>query len=219
MNDLAEPKKCDRARWRRTYVASFGFGKLENVAMWVVYGDPLCDAVRMGFGTEDVVAAVDAVRDDGALVSEVKGDGTYPSLRLDKVSVDIHDIVYATGKSLSWDENRLRGDVCADVEEAMRDPEMLGYVKDFAWRYERETRIVVTLPPGSPMPSRIAIPFQRAIEHADIVLGPCTAQARAREFLRRECAYGKMFRKVKIRKRCEKCGFDRTDRCPLLGMD
>lgn len=226
MNDLAEPFKGDPNKWGRTYVASFAFGKLENVAMWGIYGNPFREAVRIRFGQKELLADVQAVKECRQVVSVViKGSGgsfRYEPLDcgLDNgIDISVHDVSYWTGASLVWDGNKLTSRKCTDVAAATRNPLMTGYVKNFAWQYEHETRIVITLPRTiARPPDVIAIPFPTAIRNAQITLGPCTTRSLFEQIVGTpvgsdERSY--LTNQVMLRFRCDMCKAKDDHKCPL----
>lgn len=221
MNDLAEPTKGDTEKWKRTYVASFAFGKLENVAMWGIYGNPFAEAVRIRFGRKDVLSDVRKVETHQAKIFSVtKAENqkfAYTDLLdeiCDAAEISLHDIGYWTGRSLYWDGNKKSGRRCPDIGEAPRRRNMTGFVKNVAWQYERETRLVITLPNlvVNP-PEMIAIPFESAIKNAKVLRGPCTVLDEDGE----DCYYEQshLYGKVRFRHHCEVC-LAKTKRCPFL---
>jgi len=221
MNDLAEPDKGDVEKWRRTYVASFSFGKLENVAMWGIYGNPFDEALRIRFGRGDVLEDVRKIKDRQAKIFSVKKteDSQFKYVDLsdeicERTEISLHDIGYWTGRSLYWDGNKMSARRCPDIGEAPRRRDMTGFVKNVAWQYERETRLVITLPNSVVRPpDMIAIPFEAAIDNAEVLRGPCTTPDKCSQMDNHEPS--RLYGKVRFRHHCDACAV-KSKPCPFF---
>lgn len=208
-------------KWGRTYVASFAFGKTESVAMWAIYGDPIYKGVRIRFDKDTFVAAVQAV--SGQQVFEVGEHGEYRPLKIDNgacVKAVTSDVVYALEKSITWDGAKLRLDKSSGCGLDARDESLLGVVKNFAWRYEKETRILVTLPCGMKYPKRIAVPFGKAIDAMSITRSPCMTKEGFDRMLSCEgfvhsSKASNLFMQVRLPRQCRRCPRGKAGCCPL----
>lgn len=173
INDQHEAKmKGAWSVWDKTYIGSFAFGTSENMAMWGLYGLPWEDAIRIaipkkamlewmnsiqsamlwdGDTNGEVVQNPEVVLTDIVYVSGLKDDNTYRLTHTDKSKT-----IYNSGELLHIDER----------------PEMTGYIKNYAWRYENEARLIVRFP-NSVYADRIAINIpEMVLDEFWITTGP-----------------------------------------------
>ena len=175
LNDLHEiDNKGDNRRWARTYITCFGysgeesinytsneganFTGEENMAMWGMYGKPKTDAVRISFPRQTFFELVNKAS------VKVKPDDT------NNINVGfiekIHptDVFYAKGSEIDSAlefqthidkkiEFELNDNEC-NSENSKQDNrlfkflknfEFTGCVKNYAWHYENEVRIIATI--------------------------------------------------------------------------
>ena len=129
--------------WNKTYIGSFSYGAAENMAMWGLYGLPWEDAVRIEIPKEAMTAWVNSI-------NEVELWGSNDPL---PVNADVHlsDIVYVHGQAGSNKMQLTHRDTTMWVTQGSglmgvdRDPRMTGYIKNYAWHYENEVRLIVRL--------------------------------------------------------------------------
>lgn len=147
MNDQQEcMAKGSLDVWDRTYIGCFSYGESENMAMWGLYSIPWEDAVRISIPQKEMRewicnrrTCVYAVTDDGAIVDSNIGN-KHPK-------IELTDIVYIgrteSGNSLklNWKDSTLFIEKTPSLQGIDTRPEMTGYIKNAAWRYENEVRI------------------------------------------------------------------------------
>lgn len=150
INDQHEYRAKGSAEcWDRTYLGSFSFGESENMAMWGLYGLPWDEAIRISIpkkvmkkwiaGTADVYSAKFV---DGALKTQ--------QLRT-PFRARLSDIVYIDGKQgsnsskLFWNSESLFLQEKALLRGIDLEPQMTGFIKNDAWKYENEVRVHIQL--------------------------------------------------------------------------
>lgn len=174
LNDLQEVKKFGvRSVAKRTYQASFVHSSGESAAMWGLYAlkDPY--ALRISISKRAMEAWMKEIcfPAKDAKVCESKMNELW--LGCDYVSnnsnenrklkksvefVQFHDLIYAAVENserssfdirrtnvLFWNDAKFRGDKISDFKEQVQDPAMTGWIKDYEWRYENESRLCVRL--------------------------------------------------------------------------
>ena len=193
LNDLLECKVGDIAD--RTYVASFAFGHVENIAMWWMYGfkgDVMRPAVRIRFDGNVMHSWVSRIQNQMSwttiqrVVPRMKNGpklDTFAPLPVPVESVSFHDVMYQYGKraentlrkprigSVSWNGLVANETRCEAFSDATSCPALASCIKEYSWSYEHETRLVVTLESPCPGVHRIAIPFSDALESLNVTLG------------------------------------------------
>ena len=129
--------------WNQTYIGSFAYGHAENMAMWGLYGLPAEDAIRIAIPRRAMNIWIDSISDmylwENNPVAQISG------------KVHLSDIVYVDGRSGSnnlqlthnnntiWTANKI------GLHGVDKNPEMTGYIKNYAWRYENEVRMHIRL--------------------------------------------------------------------------
>ena len=147
MNDQQEClAKGSQELWNQTYIGSFSYGDSENMAMWGLYSLPWEDAVRISIPKSAMLKWISGIDQ----VYKV----TLPILEKEEISplprVVLSDIVYTNGKQnditskLYWNNSSIRVNENQFYGIDYR-PEMTGFIKNDAWRYENEVRIHIQL--------------------------------------------------------------------------
>ena len=143
MNDQQECQaKGSQELWNQTYIGSFSYGDSENMAMWGLYSLPWEDAVRISIPKNALLKWISSIDK----VYKV----TLPVLKKEEIAplpqVVLSDIVYTDGKQeetatrLYWNNSSMKvgENHFYDIDH---EPEMTGFIKNDAWRYENEVRI------------------------------------------------------------------------------
>ena len=173
MNDLLEIKKIAPERWERLYVASFSFGSNESVALWHIYGNPLDTAIRIQFSKKSILDVLAQLRID------MKCRAVCPSnCHCNIKTASLVDIAYIHNnqKSVRWNKAILSANICPEIELIQQESCLAGYIKNIAWEYESETRLLVELSKDNRMdkfPDRIQICAEKLWNGAKILCGPC----------------------------------------------
>lgn len=145
INDQQEAfMKGAKPIWDKTYIGSFAYGYSENMAMWGLYGQPASDAIRIAIPKTEMLNWIHATKEvyiwDGAPIDSIRAD------------VSLNDIVYVSGEAhgdnllLSHQNKTLETVNVPALNGVDTFPQMTGYIKNAAWRYENEVRIRIELP-------------------------------------------------------------------------
>ena len=185
----------------RTYMACFGFGGQESMAMWWLYGfngSPEGEAVRLAFGggalhdwARSFQSPKSSSSDDQTFavgIAEDKKDQVRNISAKDVSKCSFHDVLYlrkprprspfpgrpARGALLWADQSvslaRISG-IGSDQDRILQA--LPGFVKDAAWSYEDETRMVVTLKEKAADVHYLSVPFSSVLESlSEVRLGP-----------------------------------------------
>jgi len=157
--------------WNRTYIGSFAFGSSENMAMWGLYGLPWEDAVRIAIPKDEMLSWIKNISSVSLWDKGVKGNINSPKISLT-------DIVYVGGNKgenflklthsgKSFTTSNVPGLYGADT-----NPQMTGYIKNYAWSYENEVRIRVELPRDTGYEKILLNIPQKTIDSMQVTTGP-----------------------------------------------
>ena len=142
INDQHEAiMKGSKAAWDRTYIGSFSYGREENMAMWGLYGLPWEDAVRIRIPKEQMVRWISNINRVGLWDGKSIVGWNYD------IAATLNDIVYVSGESGGQSLNLTHADdhfstaKTPGLSAIDRNPKMTGYIKSYAWEYEKEVRI------------------------------------------------------------------------------
>lgn len=150
MNDQHECQvKGSIDLWDKIYLASFAFGKSENMAMWGLYGLPWDEAVRITIPKKAMKNWIEGIEE---IYSAEFVNGKLRTNKLDvSFNKSLSDIVYVEGKRLGiekkiyWTEKSLSLKNKELLWNVDNDPKMTGFIKNQAWKYENEVRIHIQL--------------------------------------------------------------------------
>ena len=151
LNDGQESQKFGvRRYYRRTYQTSFVYGSSESAALWGMYapGNPF--ALR-------ITIPGNAIRN---WVEELKHKSIHSKNNVDHPidEVDFKDIIYAAVGFTDQNKTRLdrkrhnilhwSGESTSeipDLEKEIKNDECSGWLKDYEWRHENESRLCVRI--------------------------------------------------------------------------
>lgn len=182
INDRQEVTcKGTRREWKKIYLASFTFGDNENMALWGLYGVPKEDAVRIDIPRAEMLAWIQNILNNKEeMISRVDSYSDKNAVEGIR-SIAITDIVYigsmsdTRGGSLSHSQINLR-EFNEDNNFASminNKAKMTGIIKNVAWKYENEVRLIVRLKDMIDC-EKISIRLPDAIlEKLRITSGPC----------------------------------------------
>ena len=217
MNDLDEISRYDPERWKRMYVASFSASTHESIAMWAIYGSQPREAVRVQFRQQDVCAVVDKARADGYVV-EVGTDGGREGNIFKMKSIELVDVVYRRKNSLALRATTVRDDFFRKESDERRFRILAGCIKDYAWEYEYEVRILVELAndiPSNMLPARVALSADAMMENLKVRNGPCCDDGLVSEKIKGvEISPSHLYGRVKIKSLCKYCPCRDMEHCP-----
>ena len=145
INDQHEPTtKGAFLEWNKTYIGSFSYSSIENMAMWGLYGLPWEDAVRICIPRKGMKKWIDSI----ATVTTWE-NGSNGEVDCDRVFLT--DIVYVTGISNSTNvelthiNSSIKTANLPGLQSVEHDPGMTGCIKNSAWQYENEVRLIIKL--------------------------------------------------------------------------
>ena len=165
INDLQEPKKFndDSDVLSRTYIACFGYGRVENAAMWGLYGRKNPFALRIMIPGEKLRQWMEEIefikgkfgKSSAALKAlDTRKFGNGRAVAITPTSVRFGDMLYvAVENGKESDGGQVGRSHVASWGNAMchcKDEDLIdvvkmypGWVKDIEWSYERESRLNV----------------------------------------------------------------------------
>ena len=146
-DDTIEGKKYgSNEEASKRYIACFSIGKPENAAMWGLYCPPTYKAIR-------IVIPKDAMNNwvENIDVFKVRNGGVDMSAPMRNVDSYFSDIVYASVRGDDDDRDRSNTifwegestEKIVGLEKQKRGVRVTGRVKDYEWRFERESRLIV----------------------------------------------------------------------------
>lgn len=125
------------------YFACFTSREDESIAMWQIYGKGDSDVVRIQIPIENILKWIDAINSkEIPLISEYQ-QAARNSVKLQ--SCDLTDIAYVQGRkntpmNIVWSNRCLYKDLSKIFD---RNPLLTELLKNVAWDYEQETRIII----------------------------------------------------------------------------
>ena len=218
MNDLLEIQNCDPKAWNSLYVVSFSYGSNENMALWGIYGNPFPDAVRIKFYLREMKQLLSSTQYKIYRFNKDDKQNPYTPLLSAKSEIKLVDVAYEHKKNLRWNH------MSNFQLKTYNVPEMIGMLKNAAWEYENEVRILIKvyLDEEKSIPETIAIDCEKILKRVVIMGGPCLSRKRlcnelkdftdiiSEDNLMQSQSYGK----VHFREKCKTCEIKQSD-CPL----
>lgn len=179
MNDLLETQKGSHERWKKLYISSFSFGSNENMAMWGIYGDPLNEALRLKFSCANLNKVIKSAQKSQqiycACFNPENLTYSYEEIKT-AFTIKLVDVIYYTKSSLEYDKKKIFLKKYPDVKNCTSNSDFTGYLKNQAWFYENETRIVVEFEKPLRNVSTVAIDFSEALQSLFITSSPCNSK-------------------------------------------
>ena len=159
LNDFHEPEnKGDLFDWQRTFITCFNYSEEENMAMWGLYGKPKTDAICISISNKTFNSLVS----QDEYIFFYKSGKNFKEIEDKNINLFATDIFYAKGNS---NENKLEKQTHYDTKiknnikidfnilkneknengtlfKHLKQKEYTGFVKNYAWHYEDEVRII-----------------------------------------------------------------------------
>lgn len=135
--------------WNKTYLGSFAYGESENMAMWGLYGLPWEEAIRISIPQKAMKNWISGISDIFS-AEIVDGNLQVNQLRI-PFRTKLSDIVYIDGKQnsesskLYWNGNSVSLKDKPLLKGIDLEPDMTGFIKNDAWKYENEVRVHIQL--------------------------------------------------------------------------
>ncbi len=150
INDQHEYRAKGSAElWDKTYLGSFAYGDSENMAMWGLYGLPWEEAVRISIPKKAMKKWIEGVSDVFS-AEIINGNLRTEHLRI-SFQAKLSDIVYIDEKQnsasskLYWNSEMLALNNRVLLKGIDLEPQMTGFIKNDAWKYENEVRVHIQL--------------------------------------------------------------------------
>lgn len=196
LNDRAEHRKYGLEKtWKRLFQASFARGKSEHAFMWALYCRHDANAVRITIPKEAMFKWREEVKCLKTVQRETPGrqhcSDKHPS-DLAVELADMRDVVYAATSSprtkrtgerqnaVSW--NDAVASVPGLETEILKD-DAAGWIKDYEWRAEQETRICVRLKSAKGDPKCVSIPIPvDVLTTMSFTFGPWTGTTQSKDW-------------------------------------
>ena len=182
LNDWREGSKFGTAETHKNFfLACFSHGCAEQASMWKMYGDPNEERVRITFSGGSIRAWQKSLHKREVFALQVK-DGKVTEKEIRLKEADIRDVVYMAVNQTETGREKKGSSVFCDeafgfVRETGRDDDLkiesaTGWVKDYEWRCENETRVGV-LVAEKVSDEQIAIPIPpEVLESMEVTLSP-----------------------------------------------
>lgn len=150
INDQHEYRAKGSAElWNKTYLASFAYGDSENMAMWGLYGLPWEEAIRISIPQKAMKKWIAGISDVFS-ARFINGNLQTEQLRV-PFRARLSDIVYIDGKQdsesskLYWNGESVSLKDRPLLKGIDLEPQMTGFIKNDAWKYENEVRVHIQL--------------------------------------------------------------------------
>ena len=166
MNDKLEYENGDEQRWNNLFFSCFMCEDKESIGMWSMYAQPWEKGVKISLPSKAVrdwiYSAKElweiSIKDYNPTGRTIPLDNDTVSLRLSAVAYSNADSVQEiTEEKLMWSNQTNR-----NIHNAVRIPELTGYVKDMAWAYEKEIRVKAEFHDAGGI-QRVAVPLTSEI--------------------------------------------------------
>ncbi len=141
MNDGLEFSFLSQENHKELYYACFMYDSSESIAMWSMYGQPWNNGVMLRMPVESLKKWIKNSKEVYTISQE---NGMKP---LAVKPASIIKVAYTNSESVSNDETEKI--ICGAAENLnfhniLNISKLNGYVKDMAWSYEREVRVLVS---------------------------------------------------------------------------
>ncbi len=149
MNDQLEYKNGDRAKWKNIFFASFMAEDKESIGMWSMYAQPWESGVKIAIPSKTArewIAKTPIVYE----ISTQTFQKTGRTARLGEGELKLSAVAYTNGFEMTppgkfkimWSNQT--NEHISNLRQYQR--ELTGYMKDQAWAYEKEIRIMADFP-------------------------------------------------------------------------
>ena len=185
-------------QWGKTYISSFSFGEAESAAMWGLYCKGRSSAIRISIPQKAMREWMDQMSKkcrsadvhDRCVRVNPQENKSYKTGRM--VSVGCQDLVYAAVNGRGYDEikrcnvlswNGVISKPISTLGSEILASETTGFVKDYEWAFEHESRLVVKMARKKGYGTRIAVPVPISVFKAmTITFGPWATNEQIESF-------------------------------------
>lgn len=146
MNDKMEFKNGDPNRWKNLFFSCFMCEDKESIGMWSMYAQPWESGVKIAIPKQAVRAWIKRTKN----LLEISTQNYKPTGRMipidkNSASLRLSSVAYSNADSMQVKKEREKlswsNQNNTNIRDAVRIPELTGYIKDIAWSYEKEIRI------------------------------------------------------------------------------
>lgn len=145
-NDLHEfTLKGNPNEWKYIYSCSLSHGDGDNIGMWKMYGDKRY-SVCLKLSRHLIEKWIQFLNERKEYYCNLKG---FARLVPRFQEASLHDIAYVHGYQSPHDSIVCWGNIINPIrwkENISSEVNLTGYIKNSAWEYEKETRIMINLP-------------------------------------------------------------------------
>ena len=149
MNDGLEYDHASRKAWNNKFFASFMSEQTESLAMWSMYAQPWEVGVKVSIPSNDFkrwIRETNEIYYADHNTKKIHGD---QKIQVTENDIFISSVAYCNtdSKDISEQEETTCGDANNEIlERVASNQQLIGYVKNTAWSYEKEVRILIRLP-------------------------------------------------------------------------
>ena len=133
-------------------------------------------------------------------------------------SIELIDVVYQRRNSLALRATTVRDDFFRKESFEHRWSILAGCIKNYAWEYEYEVRILAELSDDIPsyiLPTKVALPAEIMMKNLKITTGPCCDENLVRTKITGiEMTPSLLYGKVKVKSLCKHCPCKDMEVCP-----
>lgn len=176
MNDGLEFQNISEFEQRNAvFFASFMYDSSESIAMWSMYAQPWEDGVFIRIPVEVFKKWIRNTKTIYPVFCSEKQKPILEKSAIPYKQLSIVRVAYTNADSMQYKSEEIL--ICGKAENKLLKntphlPDLVGYVKDLAWEYEREVRVLATVDKSTKC-DRLAIELpDDLIDSIEIVAGP-----------------------------------------------
>ena len=210
----------------RHYMMCFTYGIEENVGLWGIYGIPWKESIWLKFPNRDIMDWLESAKNKELQYYGVRNRGNPVLLKDANPKILISDVGYYDGEHgniFTHDRTNYRVPCNGRTGcNPCQDPRLAPYVKQWAWSYEHEVRIVLEFDKpvrnskGQPF-RRLAVDFEEPLEallegKGEIRLGPWYRRGRENVWKKNfpnalvvQSVFANSEHKINLRTPCQEC--------------
>ena len=217
MNDHLEYKNGDSHRWNNLFFSCFMGEDKENIGMWSMYAQPWEKGVKIALPKEVIRKWIRETKEILEIsTSNYQPTGQAITIGENGARLKLSSVAYCNADSLQ--ETKAKEKLMwstatnTNIKDAVRIPELTGYIKDMAWSYEKEIRIKAEFDNIGNI-KRVAIPLIDEVIDAMTITASPLFEGDLRAELEREIAQqiktGKSIftNRLNIRTICQECEY------------
>ena len=217
MNDNLEYKNGDSQRWNNLFFSCFMGEDKESIGMWSMYAQPWEKGVKIALPKEVIRKWIRETKEILEIsTSNYQPTGHAITIGENGARLKLSSVAYCNADSLQ--ETKAKEKLMwstatnTNIKDAVRIPELTGYIKDMAWSYEKEIRIKADFDNIGNI-KRVAIPLTDEVMDAMTITASPLFEGDLHAELEREIARqiktGKSIftNRLNIRTICQECEY------------